>query len=309
LPTKAKTFKFLYFRDMSELTQKKSSGIQGFEVRRYEATHPPVHNIDQLAVEDPLEIVLCFRRKGLLVRKPISVTMRTPGMDEELAIGFLYTEGIIHAVNAITDIETGPSSSVKLTINSDVDIHRLERHFYASSSCGVCGKTSLQALEMNREIHLDAARPRISTDALLGIPQLVRERQSIFESTGALHAAAFFDSNNHAMRICEDVGRHNAVDKLVGAELHSGRTDFSDLLMFVSGRAGFELVQKAIMSGVPLMAAVGAPSSLAVELARKYNFTLIGFLRGNRFNLYSGSERIRSSDQIAMDFSDPVLEN
>ena len=293
---------------MSHLTQKKSSGIQGFEVRRYEAANPPVRNIDQLAVEDPLEIVLRFHRKGLLVCKPISVTMRTPGMDEELAIGFLYTEGIIHAANAITDIETGPSSSIKLTTNSDVDTRRLERHFYTSSSCGVCGKTSLQALEMNREIHLDAARPRISTETLLGIPQLVRERQSIFESTGALHAAAFFDSNNHAVRICEDVGRHNAVDKLVGAELRRGRTDFSDLLMFVSGRAGFELVQKAIMSGVPLMAAVGAPSSLAVELARKYNFTLIGFLRGNRFNLYSGSERIRSRDEIAMDFSEPVWE-
>jgi FdhD protein len=230
-------------------------------------------------------------------------------MDEELAIGFLYTEGIIHAVNAITDIETGPSSSITLTLNSDVDIRRLERHFYTSSSCGVCGKTSLQALEMNREIHLDAARPMISIHALLGIPQLVRERQSIFESTGALHAAAFFDSDNRAVRICEDVGRHNAVDKLIGAELRGGRTDFSDLVMFVSGRAGFELVQKSIMSGVSLMAAVGAPSSLAVELARKYNSTLIGFLRGNRFNLYSGSERIRSWDEIAMDFSDPVLEN
>src|SRR5262252_7698018 len=114
---------------MSHLMQNKSSGIQGFEVRRYEATHLPVRKIDQLAVEDPLEIVLCFRRKGLLVRKPISVTMRTPGMDEELAIGFLYTEGIIHAVNAITEIETGPSSSIKLTINSDVNIRRLERHF------------------------------------------------------------------------------------------------------------------------------------------------------------------------------------
>jgi FdhD protein len=294
---------------MSHLTQTKSSGIQGFEVRRYETGHPPVRNMDQLAVEDPLEIVLCFRRKGLLVRKPISVTMRTPGMDEELAIGFLYTEGIIHAASAITDIETGPSSSIKLTTNSDVDIQRLERHFYASSSCGVCGKTSLQALEMNREIYLDPARPKISAGALPAIPRLVRERQSIFESTGALHAAAFLDPNNQVVRICEDVGRHNAVDKLIGAELRRGRTDFSDLLMFVSGRAGFELVQKSIMSGVPLIAAVGAPSSLAVELARKYNFTLIGFLRGNRFNLYSGSERISSWNEIAMDFSDPASGN
>src|SRR6516162_11915356 len=122
---------------MSHLGQNKSSGIQGFVVRRYQGALPPVSNIDQLAVEDPLEIVLCFRRKGLLIRKPISITMRTPGMDEELAIGFLYTEGIIHAAEAITDLETGPDSSVVLTINSEVDLHRLERHFYTSSSCGV----------------------------------------------------------------------------------------------------------------------------------------------------------------------------
>src|SRR6201987_640071 len=149
---------------MSELTQKKSSGIQGFEVRRYEATHPPVRNIDQLAVEDPLEIVLCFRRRGLLVRKPISVTMRTPGMDEDLAIGFLYTEGIIQSADAITGVQAGPSSTIEITIDNDVDLRRLERHFYTSSSCGVCGKTSLQALEINREIHLDPSRPGFSVD-------------------------------------------------------------------------------------------------------------------------------------------------
>jgi FdhD protein len=290
---------------MSHLPQNKSAGIHSFGVHRYIAKHPPARVVDQLAVEDPLEIVLCFRRKGLLVRKPISVTMRTPGMDEELAIGFLYTEGIIHTAEAVTDVKTGPSSSVALTINADVDLRRLERHFYTSSSCGVCGKTSLQALEMNREIHLDASRPGYSADALLGIPQLVREKQSIFESTGALHAAALFDSNNHFVRICEDVGRHNAVDKLIGAELRSGRKDFSDLLMFVSGRAGFELVQKSIVSGIPFMAAVGAPSSLAVELARRYGSTLVGFLRENRFNLYSGLDRIRSLDGIVMHVSGP----
>jgi len=260
--------------------------------------------VDQLAVEEPLEILVCFRRKGILVRKPISITMRTPGMDEELAIGFLYTEGIIHAGGAIADIETGPSSSVALTLNSDVDLRRLERHFYTSSSCGVCGKTSLQALEINREIHLAAGRPPWSVDALLSIPQMVREKQRIFECTGALHAAALCESNGHVIRICEDVGRHNAVDKLIGAELRCGREDFSNLLLFVSGRAGFELVQKSIMSGIPFMAAVGAPSSLAVELARRYSSTLVGFLRGNRFNLYSGSDRVRSSEAIIMDVSD-----
>jgi len=293
----------LLSRNMSPLAQNKSFSVQGFGVQRYTANQPTLSILDQLAVEEPLEILVCFRRKGLLVRKPISITMRTPGMDKELAIGFLYTEGIIHAAEAIADIETGPSSSVALTINSDVDLRRLERHFYTSSSCGVCGKTSLQALEMNREIHLDAARPRWSVDALLRVPLMVREKQPIFESTGALHAAALCDSNSHIIGICEDVGRHNAVDKLIGAELRRGREDFSDLLLFVSGRAGFELVQKSIMSGIPFMAAVGAPSSLAVELARKYGSTLVGFLRGNRFNLYSGLDRVRSSDAIIMDAS------
>jgi len=279
---------------MFHLPKKKSPEISSFGVHRYTANHPPTRILDQLAVEDPLEIVLCFRRKGLLVRKPISITMRTPGMDEELAIGFLYTEGIIHSSDAVTGVESGPSSSVAVTITGEVDLRRLERHFYTSSSCGVCGKTSLQALAMNREIHLDTSRPQYSADALLGIPQLVREKQSIFESTGALHAAAFLEANNHFVRVCEDVGRHNAVDKLIGAELRSGRRDFSELLLFVSGRAGFELAQKSIMSGIAFMVSVGAPSSLAVELARKYNSTLVGFLRENRFNLYSGLDRIRS---------------
>jgi FdhD protein len=303
--TRASKFQFC---SMSLLSQNKSAGIHSFGVYRYLPKNPPARIFDQLAVEEPLEIVLRFRRKGLLVRKPISVTMRTPGMDHDLAIGFLYTEGIIHSGDAIASVKTGPTSSVELTIDSEVDLGRLERHFYTSSSCGVCGKTSLQALEINREIHLDPSRPGLSVDALLGIPQLARERQSIFDSTGALHAAAFFDSNNHFVRICEDVGRHNAVDKLIGAELRSGRRDFSDLLMFVSGRAGFELVQKSIMSGISFMAAVGAPSSLAVELARRYGSTLVGFLRENRFNLYSGLDRIRSSDGIAVNVSDPVYQ-
>jgi len=288
---------------MSPLAQNKHFGVQGFGVQRYMANQPTISILDQLAVEEPLEIVVCFRRKGLLIRKPISITMRTPGMDEELAIGFLYTEGIIHAAEAITDLETGPDSSVVLTINSEVDLHRLERHFYTSSSCGVCGKTSLQALEMNREIHLEPARPRWRVDALLRVPQMVQEKQPIFESTGALHAAALCDSSCNLVRICEDVGRHNAVDKLVGSELRSGRQDFSDFLLFVSGRGGFELVQKSIMSGIPFMAAVGAPSSLAVELARKYGSTLVGFLRGNRFNLYSGLDRVTSSDAMITDVS------
>jgi FdhD protein len=269
-----------------------SPSIRDFGVRRHNARSEPLNDVDHLAVEEPLEIVLRFRRRSTLVRKPISITMRTPGQDRELAVGFLYTEGILHHQNAIEEIEDAADSSITLTVGGSLDLHRLERHFYTSSSCGVCGKTSLQALQINREIHLDPSGPKHAEEFLIRIPGLVRAGQSIFESTGGLHAAAIFDSRQNLLRICEDIGRHNAVDKLIGAELLAGRTDFSDLLLFVSGRAGFELIQKSIMSGIPFMAAVGAPSSLSVELARQYGSTLVGFLRGNRFNAYSGSNRI-----------------
>jgi FdhD protein len=269
-----------------------SPSVRDFGVSRHSSTDSPANDVDHLAVEEPLEVALRFRRRGMLVRKPISITMRTPGLDLELAVGFLFTEGIIHQKGAIEDLEQGSDSSVTVTVNSDVDLKRLERHFYTSSSCGVCGKSSLQALQINREIRLNPSWPKHSVDFLLATPRIVREKQSIFDRTGGLHAAALFDLNQNLIQICEDVGRHNAVDKLIGAELLNGRTDFSDLLMFVSGRAGFELVQKSISANIPIMAAVGAPSSLSVELAREYGSTLIGFLRENRFNLYSGYYRV-----------------
>jgi FdhD protein len=269
-----------------------SSSIRDFGVRRHVSSDEPADDVDYLAVEEPLEIILRFRRRAVLVRKPISITMRTPGQDQELAVGFLYTEGILHDRNAIEEIAPGADSSITVTVTGNPDLKRLERHFYTSSSCGVCGKTSLQALQINREIHLDPSRPKHSVGFLVQTQRIVREKQSIFERTGGLHAAALFDPERNLIRICEDIGRHNAVDKLVGAELLAGCTDFSDLLLFVSGRAGFELIQKSIMTGIPFMAAVGAPSSLSVELARQYGSTLIGFLRENRFNLYSGSDRV-----------------
>jgi FdhD protein len=275
--------------------------MRDFGVRRHVLRDSPANDVDHLAVEEPLEIVLRFRRRTSLVRKPISITMRTPGQDQELAIGFLYTEGILHERNGIEEMTQGSDSSVTITVTGNVDLQRLERHFYTTSSCGVCGKSSLQALQMNREIHLDPARPKHSVDFLVQAPGIVRERQSIFERTGGLHAAALFDPEQNLLRVCEDIGRHNAVDKLVGAELLAGRTDFSDLLLFVSGRAGFELIQKSIMSGIPFMVAVGAPSSLSVELARQYGSTLIGFLRDNRFNLYSGATRVLETGQRLAD--------
>jgi FdhD protein len=269
--------------------------IQELGVRRYVLTGDPAHEVDQLAVEEPLEIVLRFRRRTMIVRKPISITMRTPGQDQELALGFLYTEGIVHERGAIEEIAQGADSSVTITVTGNLDLKRLERHFYTSSSCGVCGKSSLEALRINREICLDPSRPKHAVEFLVQTPRLVRAKQSIFQRTGGLHAAAFFDPEGNLLRICEDIGRHNAVDKLIGGELLAGRTDFSDLLLFVSGRAGFELIQKSIMSGIPFMAAVGAPSSLSVELTRSYGSTLIGFLRENRFNLYSGADRVSAS--------------
>src|SRR6476620_6502581 len=192
-----------------------SPSIRNFGVRRHIPAEKPTNDIDQLAVEEPLEIVLRFRRRGTLVRKPISITMRTPGKDQELAVGFLFTEGILPDRKAIEEIELGTDSSVTVTVTGDLDLKRLERHFYTSSSCGVCGKTSLQALRMNREIHLDPSRPKHSVEFLLQTPFLVREKQSIFEHTGGLHGAALFDQEQNLVRICEDVGRHNAVDKLV----------------------------------------------------------------------------------------------
>jgi len=273
-----------------------SPSIRNFGVRRHIPAEKPTNDIDHLAVEEPLEIVLRFRRRGTLVRKPISITMRTPGKDPELAVGFLYTEGILHGMSSIEEIAGAADSSITITVTGNLDLKRLERHFYTSSSCGVCGKTSLQALQMNRDIHLDPSRPKHAVEFLVQTLRIVREKQAIFERTGGLHAAALFDPAGNLLRICEDIGRHNAVDKLVGAELLAGRTDFSDLLLFVSGRAGFELIQKSIMTGIPFMAAVGAPSSLSVELARQYGSTLIGFLRENRFNMYSGPQRVLETD-------------
>src|ERR1700731_3909976 len=274
-----------------------SPSIRNFGVRRHIPAEKPKNDSDHLAVEEPLEIVLRFRRRGMLVRKPISITMRTPGQDQELAVGFLYTEGILHDPNVIKEIAQGADSSITVTVPGNLDLKRLERHFYTSSSCGVCGKTSLQALQINREIHFDPSRPKHSVEFLVETPRIVREQQSIFERTGGLHAAALFDPSRNLLRVCEDIGRHNAVDKLVGAELLAGRRDFADLLLFVSGRAGFELMQKSITTSIPFMAAVGAPSSLSVELARQYGSTLIGFLRESRFNLYSGPDRVLEKEK------------
>jgi FdhD protein len=282
--------------------------FEGLVIERFTADQPPQCANDMLTIEEPLEIRVRFRRGPNMVQKPVSVTMRTPGSDQELAAGFLFTEGIIHEASWIesgeakSDNESSISNkdnSILITLSREVDLKRLERHFYTSSSCGVCGKTSIEALAINREISLPHRTPQVNVETVLALPERLLQQQAHFSKTGGLHAAALIspDGTIHAIR--EDVGRHNAVDKVIGHALLTNTIELSDSVLMVSGRAGFELVQKAIMAGIPMMVAVGAPSSLSVELARQYDLTLIGFLRGNRFNLYSGRQRIEASPEMA----------
>jgi FdhD protein len=271
-------------------------GSKRLVIERITADQPPQRASDTLTIEEPLEIRVRFRRGSNSVQKPVSVTMRTPGSDRELAAGFLFTEGIIHEPSWIesTELKDNKENSILIALSHDVDLKRLERHFYTSSSCGVCGKTSIEALAINREIALLPSSPQVDCQTILALPERLLQEQAHFSKTGGLHAAALIGSDGTVRAVREDVGRHNAVDKVIGHALLTNTINLSDSILMVSGRAGFELVQKAIMASIPIMAAVGAPSTLAVELARQYDLTLIGFLRGNRFNLYSGRQRIKS---------------
>lgn len=254
---------------------------------------------DFLAVEEPLEIKIVYGPKENRISKTISITMRTPGEDRELALGFLFTEGIINKAAHILDTEsTIPSflnqNTIEIQLSDDAnpDIHRLDRHFYTTSSCGVCGKTSIDALKTIRMPELKADFPVIDRNVILSLPSLLTQLQSVFEKTGGIHASAIFDKSGKLLLLKEDVGRHNALDKIAGAALQQGLLPLSEQILLVSGRASFELVQKAAMIGVPLMAAVGAPSSLAAELAEEAGITLVGFLNGKRLNIYTHPGRI-----------------
>ena len=250
---------------------------------------------DELAVEEPLEIRLAFEQDGRRVRRGISVTMRTPGHDDELAVGFLFTEGILDSPDQVAKVEDwGPGNVVRVELNPGVavDLARLERHFYAASSCGVCGKASIEAVRVRPRFEPIPGRPAIEAATIGGLPGTLRAAQGAFDRTGGLHAAALFDPAGRLLALREDVGRHNALDKLIGTSFLAGRTPLRDAILLVSGRASFELVQKAAVAGIPVLAAVGAPSSLAVELAREHGMTLVGFVRSDRFNIYTGPDRI-----------------
>jgi FdhD protein len=268
---------------------------------------------DVLAVEEPLEIRLDFDAEGRRVQRSISVTMRTPGQDVELAAGFLLTEGIVSVPQQIADIEqdTGPDgrgnvARVELRRGVPVDLGRLERHFYTASSCGVCGKKSIAAVQVCQHYPLGPAQPIFDATVIHRLPLVLRSAQAVFDRTGGLHAAGLFDRHGELLCLREDVGRHNAVDKLIGTRFLANRLPCSDCLLLVSGRASFELVQKALMAGIPILAAVGAPSSLAVELARDRGMTLLGFVRHDGFNLYTGPARIRAVSESTRTLTCPV---
>jgi FdhD protein len=259
-----------------------------------------VDTTDSLAVEEPLEIRIGYSEKGRSVQRAISITMRTPGDDFELASGFLFTEGIISSPDQVREIhhcgkptEEGFTNTIRVDLEDgvDVDIKSLERHFYTTSSCGVCGKSSIEALRTGAETLIDVGF-RISPDLIHSLPGLLRKRQAVFEETGGLHASGLFNAAGELVELREDVGRHNALDKVIGARFLKGEKRLSETVLMVSGRASFELVQKALMAGIPVMLAVGPPSTLAVDLAKEFGMTLVGFVRDGRYNVYAGGERV-----------------
>ncbi len=239
---------------------------------------------DVLAVEEPLEIrVACEGRE-----KNISVTMRTPGDDYDLAAGFLFTEALIRSAEEIESIRHwGSPNVVRVELRVPIDASKLDRHFYTTSSCGVCGKSSIDAVRVISGAPSPSAAS-ISKDVIHRLPDLLQQHQSAFRATGGLHGAAIFTSTGDLLRTREDIGRHNAVDKVIGSLFRDGATPLSDTVLMVSSRASFELVQKAIVAGIPALASVGAPSTLAVQLARDFGLTLLGFVRDSRFNIYAG---------------------
>lgn len=265
-------------------------------ILKFDGTHSKPAK-DHLAVEEPLEFIL----NG----KPLTVTMRTPGNDFELAAGFLLTENIIKkqsdlrvirhcCVNAKKTKNENHENKVEITLKPHVslDTRHLKRNFYTTSSCGICGKATIEAIRVSSQPLQD--KITLPIEFFYFLPDLLKKHQTVFHKTGGLHAAALFNLKGKLEFLREDVGRHNAVDKVIGAALLNEQFPLSQRILLVSGRSSFEIMQKAIVARIPIVCAVSAPSSLAVELAKEFNATLIGFLRGNALNIYAGEQRVTS---------------
>jgi FdhD protein len=254
---------------------------------------------DSLVVEEPLEIRLGYNdpRKGR-IHKSISITMRTPGNDVALALGFLYAESIISSRETVTAIDTTTTNVIRIELTNDAtfDSQRLERHFYTTSSCGVCGKASLESLSLAGFDAITHDTFIVKAKVLYQLAEKLKTQQTLFRQTGGNHATALFDATGNVSLIAEDVGRHNAMDKLLGTLLQQNGLPLTRHGILVSGRASFELLQKALSGKCPMLVAVGAPSSLAVELAQEFNITLVGFVGEAGFNIYHGAHRIDQSE-------------
>jgi FdhD protein len=269
---------------------------------------------DTLATEEPMEIRLVSGGDT----QTVAVTMRTPGSDFELAAGFLYGEGIvscredIRRISYCVDPEVDAEQqynivNVELRTGLEYDVRSLERHFYTTSACGVCGKASLEQLEL-RGCPVIPPGPEVSAQTIYSLPEKLRKAQGLFDSTGGLHAAALFDAEGTLLALREDVGRHNATDKLVGWALLEGKLPLNESIIMVSGRSSFEILQKCLTAGVPIVCAISAPSSLAVDVAREFGITLVGFLRDKRFNVYSVGERVYSQAPAGRNVEDVAAE-
>ena len=257
---------------------------------------------DQISIEEPLEIILKYKNKENWIENTISITMRTPGNDEDLVTGFLFNERVIEKINHIESIEvTGdPVGQYKLqnkiiiTINNseNVDIDKIKRNFLTNSSCGVCGKTSLESLEIIKKDKIIKSIPKIHHEIIMKSPDTLKKNQSEFSKTGGIHASGLFNTSGEIIALKEDVGRHNALDKLIGFVLKKELLDNSSQFLTCSGRLNFDLVQKALMANIGVLIGVGAPTSLAIDLANKFDMTLVGFVKEDSFNIYSNKERV-----------------
>ena len=259
-------------------------------------------SVDQISIEEPLEIIIKYKENNIWIQNTISVTMRTPGDDKNLITGFLFNEKIIENINYIEDIQSvgnpvgkyNLDNKIIVTLNNskNIDIDKIKRNFLTNSSCGVCGKTSLDTLEMIKKDKIVKSLPKIKYKIITESSEILRKNQIEFSKTGGIHASGLLDTDGNIVALKEDVGRHNALDKLIGYALRKNLLDVTNQFLACSGRLNFDLVQKALMANISILTGVGAPTSLAIDLANKFDMTLVGFVKEDRFNIYSNEDRI-----------------
>ena len=259
-------------------------------------------SVDQISIEEPLEIIIKYKENNIWIQNTISVTMRTPGDDKNLITGFLFNEKIIENINYIEDIQSigkpvgkyNLDNKIIVTLNNsqNIDIDKIKRNFLTNSSCGVCGKTSLDTLEMIKKDKIVKSLPKIKYKIITESSEILRKNQIEFSKTGGIHASGLLDADGNIVALKEDVGRHNALDKLIGYALRKNLLDVTNQFLACSGRLNFDLVQKALMANISVLTGVGAPTSLAIDLANKFDMTLVGFVKEDRFNIYSNEDRI-----------------